>query len=370
MWQSMRIVGFGTYDRRKHPRAGILLDGLGELGATVTELNAPLGFSTAERVEMLGKPWLAYRFAARILRRWAELTRARLSVRGRVDAVVVGYLGHFDVVVARLLFPRTPIALDLLIFAADTARDRGVRSGLKLRLLDTLDRIAVACSTVVVLDTDEHRELLPPSQRHKAIVAPVGAPADWFAAPSPDDGELNAPLRVVFYGLFTPLQGAPTIGRALALLPAGSPVHVTMVGGGQDLDETVAAAGSDASVTWIDWMEPEELTALVASQDVCLGIFGTTSKALRVTPNKVYQGAAAGCAIVTSDTAPQRRALGAAAVYVEPGNPEALAGALAELAGDRGEVSRLRQAAHERAEAAFRPAAVAHPLLEALISLP
>lgn len=45
----MHVVGFGTYDRKKHPRVGILLDGLRQLGDEVTEINAPLGFSTTER---------------------------------------------------------------------------------------------------------------------------------------------------------------------------------------------------------------------------------------------------------------------------------------------------------------------------------
>ena len=50
-------------------------------------------------------------------------------------------------------------------------------------------------------------------------------------------------------------------------------------------------------------MPAADLPALVAGHDVCLGIFGTGDKALRVVPNKVFQGAAAGCAIVTSTRA-------------------------------------------------------------------
>ena len=76
---------------------------------------------------------------------------------------------------------------------------------------------------------------------------------------------------------------------------------------------------------------------------MCLGIFGTGDKAQRVVPNKVFQGAAAGCAIVTSDTAPQRRALGEAAVLVPPGDPGELAGALRQLAADRAALARLRR---------------------------
>ena len=53
---------------------------------------------------------------------------------------------------------------------------------------------------------------------------------------------------------------------------------------------------------WIDWVDADELPGVVAEHDVCLGIFGTTDKAPRVVPNKVYQGVASGCAVVTSDT--------------------------------------------------------------------
>jgi SAM-dependent methyltransferase len=76
----------------------------------------------------------------------------------------------------------------------------------------------------------------------------------------------------------------------------------------------------------------------------------------------VFQGAAAGCAIVTSDTAPQRRALGDAAVLVPPGDPEALAGALLRLAGDRAELARLRERARRLAVDHFAPERVVGPL--------
>lgn len=365
----MLIAGFGTYDRDRHPRTGIVLDGFRALGDDVVELDRPLGFSTAERVEMLAKPWLAHRLATRLVRRWAELTgdRLRLPRPGRrPGAVVVGYLGHFDVVLARLLFPRTTIVLDLLIFAADTAADRGVRPSPKLRLLGLLDRLAVRCADVVLVDTDEHAGMLSPAERPKGVVVPVGAPDEWFAPePRPHD---DGPLRVLFYGLYTPLQGAPVIGRALALLAErGADVAVTMVGAGQDLERTRELAGTDNPlVTWHEWLEPDALVTLAREQDVCLGIFSATGKGLRVTPNKVYQGAAAGCAVVTSRTPPQERALGDDALLVPPGDAAALADALGSLAADRARVLDLRRRAWARAERDFRPARVAAAVRPAL----
>ena len=100
---------------------------------------------------------------------------------------------------------------------------------------------------------------------------------------------------------------------------------------------------------------------MVASHHVCLGIFGTGDKARRVVPNKVFQGAAAACAIVTSDTPPQRRVLGEAAVLVPPGDPGALAAALRLVAEDRVELARLRRAAARLAEGQFAPAQVRGP---------
>jgi glycosyltransferase involved in cell wall biosynthesis len=361
----VHIIGFGTYDRDKQPRVGILLDGLAQLGDEVTELNAPLGFTTAERVAMLGKPWLAYRLLFRLARRWARLVARRVRLRTKPDAVLVGYLGHFDVVLARLLFPRSIIALDLLIFAGDTASDRGVRKGPKLALLNALDRSAIGCATVVIVDTDEHAALLPASQRHKAVVALVGSPDEWFTEPVE---RTSSPLKALFFGLFTPLQGAPVIGDAIALLPPGMDIEVTMVGSGQDLTETRRRAGDSPLVTWREWVEPDELRRLVHEHDVCLGIFGNTPKALRVTPNKVFQGAAAGCAILTSDTPPQRRSLGDAGVFVPVADPAALAEALRSLAADPSEVRRLQRSAQLRAEAGFRPRSVAQPLHAALLA--
>jgi glycosyltransferase involved in cell wall biosynthesis len=186
----------------------------------------------------------------------------------------------------------------------------------------------------------------------------VGAPSEWFYPPMRLASER---LRVVFFGSFTPLQGAPVIGEALRLLAGDDRFAFTVVGRGQDYEETRAAAGA-ADVEWIDWVEPELLPYLVACHDVCLGIFGAGPKALRVVPNKVFQGAAAGAAIITSDTEPQRQELGEAAAYVPAGDASALADELRRLAGDRERLWELRVAAYGRADERFHPSAVIEPL--------
>jgi glycosyltransferase involved in cell wall biosynthesis len=282
----------------------------------------------------------------------------------RPDAVLVPYLGHFDVHLARRLWPRVPLILDHFLFLADTSADRGVRSRALLGALDRIDRAAVRTADIVVVDTAGHRELLPEPQRSRAIVVPVGAPPEWFHEPELHSGPA---MRVIFFGIFTPLQGTPVIARALRELePDPSTVRFTIVGRGQDYAESRNIAGTSAAVEWIDWVEPDRLPALAAEHDVCLGIFSGNPKGMRVTPNKVFQGAAAGCAIVTSDSEPQRIALGDAAVYVQPDSPRQLAEALAGLASNPAQVTALRNAAYQRAIQTFTPEAVVAPLVAAL----
>jgi glycosyltransferase involved in cell wall biosynthesis len=299
-------------------------------------------------------------------------------------------MGHFDIHLARLVFGvrglvrrrRVPIVLDHLIGASDTGKDRRLDGGPRQLILRMIDAAALRAADVIVVDTDEHLASLPERHRGRAVVVHVGAPAAWYdaarAAAVPEvrpqalqdypgsaqaSGPSAGPLRVVFYGLYTPLQGTPTIGAALGKI-AGADIQVTMVGRGQDEDEAKGAAAGNSSVRWLEWVPSAELPALVAAHDVCLGIFGTGEKARRVVPNKVFQGAAAGCAIITSDTAPQRRVFGDAAVLVPPGDADALASALLELASDRERLAGLRDAARALAAKRFAPARVVSPLLE------
>ncbi len=368
----MRTIIFGTYDVAMHPRIATIAEGLAARGFDVTECNIPLGLTTADRVDMLAKPWKAGGLAVRLASRWLGLA-AKARRLGRPDAVVVGYLGHFDVHLARLLYRRgrVPLVLDHLISAAGTAKDRRLDGGPRQKVLKLIDAAALRAADIVLVDTEEHLEIVPEKYRPKAVVVPVGAPTAWHEAAKEPSADFSGPLKVVFYGLYTPLQGTPVIGEALGRI-AGAPVEVTMIGRGQDEAETKRAALANQSVRWLDWVPAAELPALVASHDVCLGIFGTGDKALRVVPNKVFQGAAAGCAVITSDTAPQRRVLGtmsqeSGAVLVPPGDPAALADALLQLASDREALLKLRHAARELAAERFTPEQVVGPLTDRLL---
>ncbi|HTF12721.1 MAG TPA: glycosyltransferase [Asanoa sp.] len=362
----MRWLAFGTYDVHRHPRVGVLIEGLRAAGDEVVEVNVPLELDTAGRVAMLRQPWRLPKLAWLLARCWTLLAvRARRA--GSADAVLVGYLGHFDVRLARRLFRRrTPIVLDHLVSAAGTARDRSLTAGgggLKSKLMRWIDRGALRSADVVVVDTDEHLAALPADAAPRGVVALVGAGQQWFAAGAARPATRpEGPLKVVFVGLFTPLHGTEYLGAALAELAADDGIEVTMVGKGQDYDACRAAAAANPRVNWVDWVTAAELPAMVAAHDVSLGIFGTTEKAQNVVPTKVFQGAAAACAIVTSDTAPQRRTLGDDALFIPPGDASALTATLRQLAGDPALLAAYQRKAAARAADQFAAATVVEPI--------
>lgn len=367
----MRVLCFGTYDVTHHPRVGVLIQGIRDNGHEVVEVNRPLGIETAQRIAMVRQPWRLPLLVLRLLRCWVALVGLGLRAGRRPgpDVILVGYLGHFDVHLARLLFRNTPIVLDHLVSAAGTVRDRGLAggSGPMTQLMRAIDAAAVGAADVVVVDTEERRAALPVQVRTKTAVCPVGATEPWFtagAAALTRPAEL--PLRLVFVGLFTPLHGTPVLAEALASLAGDDRIVVTMVGDGQDRPVAEQLARANPRVSWIDRISAEDLPAFVAGHDVSLGIFGTTPKALEVVPTKAYQGAAAATVIVTSDTAPQRAAFDGVAVLVVPGDSPAIVAAVQRLADDPQKIGRLRRLTYDRALEHFSAGAVVRPLLQVL----
>lgn len=234
-------------------------------------------------------------------------------------------------------------------------------------ILAAVDKFATTAANVVMVDTDEHLSRLPNRAKDKAVVVAVGAPEGWFTEQSV--GVSEGSLKVIFFGIFTPLQGVEVIVEAvIESRRQGADLHITMVGTGQDYDSARSLAGDDSAFRWIDWVDPAELVDLVAEHDVCLGIFGVTPKAKRVVPQKVFQGCAAGRAVVTSDTEPQRRLLGDAVSYVVAGDVAALAAELNALSKDRARVAELGSRAASLARQTFTPEVTIEPLLALLAS--
>jgi glycosyltransferase involved in cell wall biosynthesis len=272
----------------------------------------------------------------------------------RPDALVVLYPGYVDAVllgaVARLR--RIPLIFDTFISLHDTVvGDRALRRpgsavGRATRLLD---RAACRSASLVLVDTPAHGDYfqrlagLPPDRFR---VLWLGAQEDVFR---PRPGTQQAERRVLFHGTFVPLQGLETIVRAAKLLePEG--IVVRLVGDGQErarIEALLADLGA-GNVELVGLVPREQVAAEIAAASLCLGIFGTTPKAARVVPNKVFECLAVGAPVLTGDTPAIRAAFDGEVAVVPPGDPEALATAIRDLLADPVQRGRLAAAGHDR----------------------
>jgi glycosyltransferase involved in cell wall biosynthesis/protein-L-isoaspartate O-methyltransferase len=367
---ALRVCLFGSYDRVAHPRIAILEAALREGGAEVVEAHVPAWpGGTDEKLAAARRPLSPGRLV-RLAWTWSRLA-ARYRQVGPHDVVLIGYFGHLDVLLARVLARRKRRVLDMFLSVYDTVvldRKTVDSASVQARLAKLLDRVAVRASDLALLDTAQQvdfvtRELGLPAGKLAGV--PVGAEPWRFPPGPPPEG---GPLKVLFYSSFIPLHGAETVARAIRQVD-GEEVTVTVVGRGQDraaFDQEVA--GLD-SVAVHDWVSYEHLGELVTGHHVVLGLFGVTGKASRVVPGKVYQAACAARAVVTADTPAMRAAFDPDEVVLVPrGDPDALATALRGLIKDRARVVELGHRARARFERDYTPAAIGPRLVQLLRS--
>jgi len=264
----------------------------------------------------------------------ARLAAAELKLLRRpqeeFDVLVVGYPGHLDLPAARRAAHGRPIVFNPLVSLSDTFvadRRRFSPTSPAGRSLRWLDRKAFGAADLVVADTEANADFLASLSgrpRSDFEVCFVGAEERVFRPPwSPAESFL-------FVGKLIPLHGLEMILAAARLAPE---LRITVAGSGQ-LEHLLRER--PANVEWIPWLEYDRLGDAYRSTRCALGIFGTSAKAARVIPNKVFQALACGAPAITADTPAARELLrdGKSALLVPAGDPEALAAAMRRAAGD------------------------------------
>jgi glycosyltransferase involved in cell wall biosynthesis len=319
----MRVLYFGTYER-DYPRNAQVISCLRHAGVEVVERH--VGVWEGRRDSWRAGPGTLARLAA------AELRLFRLP-REDFDVLLVGYPGHLDLAAARRAAGNRPVVFNPLVSLADTfVADRGrFRPGSPAaRALETIDRRAFRTADLVVADTEAHAHHLAEQANLTAdrmAVCFVGAEERLFQPGwAPEE-----PFTCLFVGKLIPLQGIETI---LAAARAAPNLPFRVVGSGQ-LEPLLR--NRPQKVEHVPWVEYERLPRELHRAGCALGIFGTSDKAQRVIPNKAFQALACGTPLVTADTPAARELLvdSESALFVPPGDPQALAAALQRLADDR-----------------------------------
>lgn len=265
----------------------------------------------------------------------------RLLAR-RYDLIFVGFYGHLLMLPVSTL-TTAPIVFDAFLSTYDTlCFDRqtfapGSPGG---RLAFWLDQTTTRRAQRVLLDTPQHVEFFRrtfglPRERFDAL--PVGCNEDLFY-PRPEAGGNNT-IRVLYYTTFLPLHGADIVVRAAAHLRREAGLRFTLLGAGPDYAR-VRRLADELQADNVDFAPPVPVSALpecIARSTICLGgHFGTSGKAARVIPGKVYQILAMARPLVAADSPANRDLLthGVTACLCPPANPEALAEVILQLQRD------------------------------------
>jgi glycosyltransferase involved in cell wall biosynthesis len=351
------VCCFGAWDPA-YPRNRILRAGLAHAGYDVVEARAR---------------------GARAWRRWPALATAWSRVARATDLVLVPEFRHKDVPLAALLRAKRPLVFDPLVSRWDTlVEDWRLHApgSAQARWNRAIDRWAFRAADLLLCDTWAHGELYVAlgAERARLRRVLVGAEPEFFSVPPPP---AEGPVRISYIGGFLPLHGVPTLLEAVALLEARTsslPEFVLqLVGDGIEHDRAreFAARARLQRVEFTGRLDYADAPRVLAPSHVALGAFGTGDKPGRVIPHKLWQGLAAGRAVVTGDGDGPREVFedGVHLSLVPRGDPAALAEALARLVASRDLRERLGAAGQARARELGTTEAIGRQLTQAFQGL-
>ena len=366
----MKFCFLGAFDPT-YPRNAVLRKGLAELGDEIGVFPADPSLKVWVRY-----PLLLARLASAALRPGAGFSPAG------TECFFVPEFCQKDVPLARFLsvLSAKPTVFDPLAPRYETKildRKRGRPSSLQAWWNFRIDDASFRCADLVLADTSAHKDYfvhsygVPPD---KIGVLPIGYdegifdPARFEREPSRTEGRFT----VLFIGSFLPLHGADAIVEASRIVLGRDPsIAFRFVGSGQTLAaaKSLAAEIGASNCAFSPWARYEEMPGLMASADVCLGIFGRSGKARRVVPHKIFQAMGMRKSVITADTPAVREFFVPGENVVLCGEPygESLADAILALKKDPARRERIAANAEALVRSEFSSRALAVQL-KALIA--
>lgn len=273
-----------------------------------------------------------------IISRFADI-EAYLRAIPVVDLVWVPCFRQRDIAAARRWSKNKsiPLICDPLISAYDkqvSEKAKFSEGSKKAKKLLKWEQQRFQSADVVITDTQQHADFYHTTlgvDHGRLIVLPVSAEEALF---KPQKLASNIPLTILFFGSYIRLQGPEIIAEAINLYH-GPEVNWTFIGDGPLRKQVESRLKQKTSVHFIDWVPYADLPNKIAQADLCLGIFGTTQKSLRVIPNKVYQALACARPVITclSEAYPDdlRQSTQSGLFFVPAGDANALTNMITDL---------------------------------------
>ena len=176
-----------------------------------------------------------------------------------------------------------------------------------------------------------------------ADLVPNGADISMFAGA---DGKafrekyaLENDFVVMYCGAHGPANDLETVLKTAKILREREDIRFVFVGSGKDKGrlEALAAELKLKNVLFVPAVPKDEMAGVMAAEDAGLAILKKLDMFKTTYPNKVFDIMACGDPVICQIDGVIREVVeeNRAGVYAEPGDPQALAGAVLQLAGDR-----------------------------------
>ncbi|MBN2683716.1 MAG: glycosyltransferase [Pontiellaceae bacterium] len=199
----------------------------------------------------------------------------------------------------------------------------------KARKLLQRERAMFSSADLILADTTAHKTFFEEqlnTSPERCFVVPVGADESIFTPQA--SHPLGRPPEALFYGSFLPLHGVETVIEAARICPE---VQWTLIGNGHLRAQCEELAKGVKNLRIESAIPYENLPIRIGQADILLGVFGTTPKAERVIPNKVFQALACARPVITRESPayPAEACIESGGLtFVPPGDPQALANAI------------------------------------------
>ncbi|MGD8752928.1 MAG: glycosyltransferase family 4 protein [Anaerolineales bacterium] len=257
------------------------------------------------------------------------------------DLVFVGFYGHVLMLFAGTLSIK-PVIFDAFVSTYDTLSDdrQIIRSSSIIgRLAFQLDRFSCRLADHILLDTAQHVDYFVDTFNISPDLfdaLPVGCNESLFY---PREEPSNDKVVVLYYTTYQPLHGVDVVIQAAKLLSAQGSLHFRLIGNGPEYEKVTRLIEKLEleNVSLKPYLPIKELPEEIGSADILLGgHFGTSSKAGRVIPGKLYQILAMRRPMIAADSIAIRTLIedGTDAILCRPGDPVALAHAIEKLCKD------------------------------------
>lgn len=374
--KKLSICFFGTYDR-DYTSNRLILQGFRENDVEVVEINAHTPVTRLDTksemsvIKLIGRVFKKYRIGSEIFKHFSAFKK--------VDAIYVGYPGHFDVMLAypiAKLFRKKLVFNPLLIFYTGFTEEQGIlkKNSFLGKCIKKGETFIYNLCDLVFADTPFQETYLRKDfnvPQSKLRVLPIGADSTYYAYTPYINKERK--VNVVYYGLYSPIHGVEHIIEAARLLKDDPTVHFTMVGQGQTFKKNFDRAQKLRlkNITFHHDVPLETHPPIIQKADIFLGFLQKHPSVDRIIPNKIYQGLALGRAVLTAD-APVIRSMfeNKQNIYTcKPSDPQSLVDAIRELKNDPVMRAKIAAAGYQLYCTDFTPTAVGKKLKDYIVEI-